>query len=383
MELTLNFFQHYWWAIMSLLGGILVFMLFVQGGQSLLRTAGRTDGQRTLLVNALGTKWKLGFTTLVTFGGAFFASFPIFYSTSFGGAFYLWMLILLLFVLQGVSYEFRSKAGNLFGARGYEFFLAANGYGGALLLGVAVGTFFTGGHFTVNPGNMGGFGGDVAISHWTSPWRGLEALADWRNLALGLAVVFLARCLALQYFLNNVDDEAIEKQSRKALWMNVPVFLVFFLAFAAALVTMPGFAVDPDTGDVALEKYKYLHNLIEMPAVGIAFLLGVVAVLAGFVLDLLCGSRKGIWWSGAGVIVTVTALLLTAGYNHTAYYPSLSDLQSSLTIANSSSSRFTLQAMSYVSLLIPLVVAYIWYVWRSMNRRRLTSEEVARDAESY
>lgn len=383
MELTLDFLQHYWWGIMSLLGGILVFLMFVQGGQSLFGTIGRTETERTLLVNAIGTKWKLGFTTLVTFGGALFASFPVFYSTSFGGAFYLWMLILLLFVLQAVSYEFRSKAGNVFGRTGYEWFLAANGYGGAMLLGVAVATFFTGAHFTMNTGNMAGFGGDVAISHWTSPWHGLEALADWRNLALGLAVVFLGRCLALQYFINSIEEKTIEENSRKALGWNTLLFIAFFLTFVTVLLFMDGYGADPDTGNIAVEKYKYLYNLTALPAIGIVMLAGVAAVLTGFACDLFGGSRKGIWYSGAGTIAVVTTLLMIAGYNHTSFYPSLSDPQSSLTIANSSSSRFTLLVMGYVSLLIPLVAGYIWYVWRAMNRSRLTAGEVERDTEAY
>jgi cytochrome d ubiquinol oxidase subunit II len=367
---------------MSLLGGILVFLMFVQGGQSLLYAIGRSPAERDLLINSLGLKWKLTFTTLVTFGGAFFASFPVFYATSFGGAFYVWMLILLLFVLQGVSYEFHSKAGNLFGRRTYEWFLILNGIGGALLIGTAVGTFFTGANFVVDRARMGTFGGDVTISYWTSPWHGLEAVTDYRNLLLGVTVVLLTRCLALQYFINNIGDKGIEWRSRKRLRPEAAAFVLCFVGFVVALAFSTGWNADYQ-GVITREPFKYFDNFTAMPVVAGCFVAGVLAVLAGLSLDVFAGSRKGIWLSGGGTILTVMSLLLLAGWNHTSFYPSLSDMQSSLTIANASSSRFTLLVMGYVSLLIPFVAWYIWYVWRAMNRRRLTAEDVKADPESY
>lgn len=368
--------QHYWWFIISLLGAILVFLLFVQGGQGLLYTIGKTETERTMIVNVLGRKWEFTFTTLVTFGGAFFASFPLFYSTSFGGAFYVWMLILLVFVIQAIAYEFRSKPNNFLGEKTYEWFLMINGVLGALLLGVAVGTLFTGANFTVNRMNLTNIGGDTIISQWTTPWRGLDALTDYRNIALGLAVMLLSRVLGLQYFLNTIDSDDIVKRSRKHLLYNAVLFVVFFLLFLVSLLFSDGWAVDPQTGVIAIEKYKYLHNFIEMPVVAIVLVVGVLAVLYGIGSDLLCTSCRGVWFSGPGTVLTVLALLLAAGWNNTSYYPSLSDMQSSLTIYNSSSSKFTLTTMSYVSLAIPFVAAYIWYAWRSLNKTKITEKEV-------
>ena len=365
---TLLFLQHYWWFLISLLGALLVFLLFVQGGQGLLYTMGRTEAERDLVVNALGRKWEFTFTTLVTFGGAFFASFPLFYSTSFGGAFYVWMAILLVFVVQAVSYEYRRKPSNVLGRRTYEAFLVLNGVAGPLLLGVAVGTFFTGAEFTVNRMNMAAVGGDTAISQWATPWHGLEALTDARNLLLGVAVFALSRVLALHFFLNNLDDETLRLRARRLSCGYSLLFLAAFLAFFGWLLCSDGRAIDPASGTVNIEPYKYLHNLLAMPAVAIVLLAGVAAVLWGLWSGGRNGSRRAIWFSGAGTILTVLALLLLAGWNDTCYYPSLTDMQSSLAITNSSSSLFTLKVMSVVSLLIPFVAAYIWYAWSALTR---------------
>ena len=365
---TLLFLQHYWWFLISLLGALLVFLLFVQGGQGLLYTMGRTEAERDLVVNALGRKWEFTFTTLVTFGGAFFASFPLFYSTSFGGAFYVWMAILLVFVVQAVSYEYRRKPSNVLGQRTYEAFLVLNGVAGPLLLGVAVGTFFTGAEFTVNRMNMAAVGGDTAISQWATPWHGLEALTDARNLLLGVAVFALSRVLAFHFFLNNLDDETLRLRARRLSCGYSLLFLAAFLAFFGWLLCSDGRAIDPASGTVSIEPYKYLHNLLAMPAVAIVLLAGVAAVLWGLWSGGRNGSRRAIWFSGAGTILTVLALLLLAGWNDTCYYPSLTDIQSSLAITNSSSSLFTLKVMSVVSLLIPFVAAYIWYAWRALTR---------------
>ena len=365
---TLLFLQHYWWFLISLLGALLVFLLFVQGGQGLLYTMGRTEAERDLVVNALGRKWEFTFTTLVTFGGAFFASFPLFYSTSFGGAFYVWMAILLVFVVQAVSYEYRRKPSNVLGQRTYEAFLVLNGVAGPLLLGVAVGTLFTGAEFTVNRMNMAAVGGDTAISQWATPWHGLEALTDARNLLLGVAVFALSRVLALHFFLNNLDDETLRLRARRLSCGYSLLFLAAFLAFFGWLLCSDGRAIDPASGTVSIEPYKYLHNLLAMPAVAIVLLAGVAAVLWGLWSGGRNGSRRAIWFSGAGTILTVLALLLLAGWNDTCYYPSLTDMQSSLAITNSSSSLFTLKVMSVVSLLIPFVAAYIWYAWRALTR---------------
>ena len=365
---TLLFLQHYWWFLISLLGALLVFLLFVQGGQGLLYTMGRTEAERDLVVNALGRKWEFTFTTLVTFGGAFFASFPLFYSTSFGGAFYVWMAILLVFVVQAVSYEYRRKPSNVLGQRTYEAFLVLNGVAGPLLLGVAVGTFFTGAEFTVNRMNMAAVGGDTAISQWATPWHGLEALTDARNLLLGVAVFALSRVLAFHFFLNNLDDETLRLRARRLSCGYSLLFLAAFLAFFGWLLCSDGRVIDPASGTVSIEPYKYLHNLLAMPAVAIVLLAGVAAVLWGLWSGGRNGSRRAIWFSGAGTILTVLALLLLAGWNDTCYYPSLTDMQSSLAITNSSSSLFTLKVMSVVSLLIPFVAAYIWYAWRALTR---------------
>ena len=375
--------QHYWWFIISLLGALLVFLLFVQGGQGLLYTIGRTPDERNLLVNVLGRKWEFTFTTLVTFGGAFFASFPLFYSTSFGGAFYVWMLILVVFVIQAVAYEYRRKPNNLLGEKTYEWFLMINGVAGSLLLGTAVGTLFTGACFTVDRLNIADFGGDTTISQWSTSWHGLEALLDYRNVALGLAVLFLSRVLALHFFLNTVEDETLRERARKRSLCAALPFLILFLTFVASLMFADGYAYDPATGVVSPEPYKYLHNLQQMPVVAAVMLAGVILVLCGIFAGGVKGSRSAIWFSGCGTVLTVLALLLLAGWNNTCYYPSLTDMQSSLNIANSSSSEFTLKAMSIVSILIPFVLGYIWYAWRALTSAPVTAEEIKNDEHAY
>lgn len=383
MDTTYTFLQHYWWFLVSLLGALLVFLLFVQGGQSLLFTIGKTELQQKMLLNSTGRKWEFTFTTLVTFGGAFFASFPLFYSTSFGGAYWVWMLILLCFVIQAVSYEYQAKKGNLLGKKAYQIFLLINGIAGPILLGTAVATFFSGAEFTVNKDQITQIAAPV-ISSWATPWHGLEAvLVPW-NVCLGAAVFFLARTLALLYFINNIDDDDIQTRCRKQLIPEAVLFLIFFLVFFFHLLLSEGFAVDPVSGVVYMEPYKYALNLIEMPAVLGVLLVGVVAVLWGIGNTLFVpGWKKGIWFSGTGTVLTVLALLLCAGWNHTAYYPSVVDLQSSLTIENSSSSPFTLKAMSYVSLLIPFVLIYIFYAWRALDLRKINSKEMTEDSHTY
>lgn len=371
--------QHYWWFIISLLGGLLVFLLFVQGGQGVLYAIGKTENERDMIVNTLGRKWEFTFTTLVTFGGALFASFPLFYSTSFGGAFYVWMLILLIFVIQTSGYEFRRKPDNLLGAKTYEWFLMINGVLGPLLLGVAIGTLFTGAHFTVNFDNISNFTGTGSnvISQWTTPWRGLDALADFRNILLGLAVMFLSQVLGLQYFLNSLDNENIRARSLKRLRWVSALFVASFLGFVVSLMFSSGLAVDPATGVISVEKYKYFHNFVEMPVLAVVFLAGVVSVLWGILQDLFSARKgRGIWYTGTGTVATVCSLLMIAGYNNTAYYPSIPDIQSSLTIYNSSASKFTLGVMTVVSAIIPFVVLYIWHAWRSMTRKKITSGDM-------
>lgn len=364
---TYIFLQHYWWFLISLLGGLLVFLLFVQGGQSLLFQLGKTEAQRQLLLESTGKKWELTFTTLVTFGGAFFASFPLFYSTSFGGAYWVWMLILLCFVLQAVSYEYQMRKGNLLGKKTYRIFLLINGIAGPVLLGTAVGTFFNGAEFIVNKEQLSVLSMPV-ISQWATPWHGLEAVLNIWNVCLGIAVFFLARVLAILYFMNNIDDESIRSQSWNRLLPESIAFLLFFLAFLAHWLIADGFAVNPDTQDIFMQPYKYALNLLQMPYVTGILLVGVILVLWGIGKTYLNPSyREGIWFSGTGTVLTVLALLLCAGWNHTAYYPSITDLQSSLTLQNSCSSPFTLKVMSYVSILIPFVLAYIFYAWRAID----------------
>lgn len=383
MESTYIFLQHYWWFIISLLGALLVFLLFVQGGNSLLFRLGKNETERALLVNATGSKWEFTFTTLVTFGGAFFASFPLFYSTSFGGAYWLWMLILFSFVLQAISYEFQSKLGNLLGKRTYQSFLVFNGVMGPVLLGVAVATFFNGSDLLVCKSNLTETTNPV-ISHWGNEWHGLDALANPWNLMLGLAVCFLARILGCLYFIRSIRDTGLIPRCRRQLLGDSIPFLLFFLAFVVHTLLKDGFAVHPETGIIFMEPYKYFHNLTDMPILLVLFLSGVTGVLFGLIRGIFCHTcHNGFWFTGAGTILTVLSLLLCVGYNHTAYYPSTADLQSSLTLANSCSSLFTLKTMAYVSLLLPIVVAYIAYVWKVMDRKPLTSEEVTENEDVY
>ena len=383
IDTTYLFLQNYWWFLVSLLGAILVFLLFVQGGNSLLFNLGRSEMERTMLVNSTGRKWEFTFTTLVTFGGAFFASFPLFYSTSFGGAYWLWMIILFSFFLQAVSYEFQSKLGNLLGKKTYQVFLVINGVVGPVLLGAAVATFFNGSNFVINKGNLTDEMMPV-ISLWANGWHGLDAFLDPWNLVLGLAVFFLARLLGNLYFINNIRSEELIPRCRRQLISDAVPFLIFFLAFVIRTLLKDGFAVNPETGEVYMEPYKYFQNLIQMPYLLVLFLVGVVGVLYGLIRSVFCKTfTKGIWFAGIGTILTVLALLLSVGYNHTAYYPSLSDLQSSLTLANSCSSKFTLEVMAYVSILVPFVLAYIFYAWRAIDRKPITPEEMRNDEHTY
>ena len=379
--MTYIFLQHYWWFIVSLLGALLVFLMFVQGANSMVFSLGHSDEERRVVVNSTGRKWEITFTTLVTFGGAFFASFPLFYSTSFGGAYWLWMVILFSFVLQAVSYEFQNKLGNILGTRTFQWMLVANGIIGPLLLGGAVATFFNGSNFVVDKGNLTSF--QPVISHWANASYGLDALLDPWNLVFGLAVFFLARILGTLYIINNVDDENIRSRSSVRLVGCTITFLIFFLAFLVRTLLKEGFAVDPSTGLIVMEPMKYLHNLIAMWPLLIVFAIGVVLLLYGVGRTIVSKTYiKGVWPAGTGVVLAVLALLLCAGWNNTAFYPSNADLQSSLTIANSCSSEFTLRTMFYVSLLVPFVVAYIAYVWYAMDKKKLTKEEVS-DEEAY
>lgn len=382
MNLDYIFLQQYWWFLVSLLGAILVFLLFVQGGNSQLFSIGRTEEERRLLVNSTGRKWEFTFTTLVTFGGAFFASFPLFYSTSFGGAYWLWMLILFSFVLQAVSYEFQHKLGNLLGTRTFQWFLVINGIVGPLLLGGAVATFFNGSNFIVEHDNLVTDGAPI-ISRWANASHGLDALLDVWNLILAFAVFFLARVLGLLYFINNINDEAIRTRSRRQLVTNALPFVLFFVAFLGRTLVKEGFAVNADSGVIFMESMKYLANFVEMWYISVVFVVGVVFVLYGIWRTVASKTyTRGIWPTGIGTILTVCSLLLCAGWNDTAYYPSTADLQSSLTIANSCSSEFTLRTMAIVSIFIPFVLAYIVYAWRAIDRKKIDKAEIAND-EAY
>ncbi len=374
--MTYAFLQQYWWFLVSLLGALLVFLLFVQGANSLIFSLGHTPEERRLVVNSTGRKWELTFTTLVTFGGAFFASFPLFYSTSFGGAYWLWMIILFSFVIQAVSYEFQNKLGNLLGVNTFQIFLVINGILGPVLLGGAVATFFDGSNFTVAKDNIvSGF--NPVISSWANASHGLDALLDPWNLVLALGVFFLARILGLLYIINNVDDDALRNRGRMLLRSNTVLFLIFFLAFLIRTLLKDGYAVNPETGVIFMEPLKYLHNFLDMWYATAVLLVGVVLVLFGIGRTLLTKNYiRGIWPTGIGVVLTVLALLLCAGWNNTAYYPSNADLQSSLTITNSSSSEFTLQTMAIVSLFIPFVLAYIVYAWYCLDKKKITKEEI-------
>jgi cytochrome bd ubiquinol oxidase subunit II len=373
-SLSLLSLQQYWWLIVSLLGALFVFLMFVQGGETLLFTVAKNEEEKSLVINTLGRKWELTYTTLVTFGGAFFASFPLFYSTSFGGAYWVWLAILISFVIQAVAFEFRKKPDNFLGSNVYEIFLFINGLLGPLLVGTAVGTFFNGAMFSLD---------DFNHVTWGTSFRGLEAVLTFHNLALGLAVLFLSRVLGSLYLINSVDSKPVLERSKKALLYNTIPFLVFFLYFVIALLFKDGFAYNPGTEVVSIEPYKYLHNLLDMPVNTLMFLVGVVGVLWGIGIALLKGSKKGIWFAGAGTVLTVWALFILAAFNNTSFYPSIYDLQSSLTIPKASSSKFTLVTMSYVSLLVPFVVAYIWYVWRAMNNKPISAKELEQEHHSY
>ncbi len=381
--ITYEFLQSYWWFLISLLGAILVFLLFVQGGQTLLSME-KNELRRTMLVNSIGRKWEFTFTTLVVFGGAFFASFPLFYSTSFGGAYWLWMLILIGFVLQAVSYEYRKKKGNIFGTRTYDIFLALNGSVSTILLGVAVAMFFFGGEFTINKSNILDSQAPV-ISSWAST-HGLEAIFNLKNLLLGFTVLFLARTQALLYFINSIDDNIIHEKSATALIGNGAIFVILFLSFMAVLLTGNGYqSVTINGVDTFVSTpYKYWNNFIEMWWVLVLFLIGVVLVLYAIIRTAFSNNYKcGIWFSGIGTVLVVLSLFFIAGYNGTAYYPSITDPSSSLSIRNSSSSEFTLTTMSWVSLIIPFVLAYIIYAWRAINKKPITAKEMEESSHKY
>jgi cytochrome d ubiquinol oxidase subunit II len=372
--LSYSALQHYWWAIISLLGAMLVFLLFVQGGQSLIYQIGKTDIDRAMIVNAFGRKWEFTFTTLVTFGGAFFASFPLFYSTSFGGAYAAWMVLLFCFIIQAISYEYRSKPNNFLGKKTFDAFLFINGLMGPFLIGLVVGTFFNGADFSVST---------LHVSKWEHPAKGLEALLNFHNLSLGLAVLFLSRILGILYLINTVENESLLVKSKRYLIINTIPFLLFFLAFLFRLISKDGYAYNPETMKVFIEPFKYLHNLLQLPMILIIFLSGVISVLWGIFISWKSMSTKGIWFTGGGTILVVFSLFLIAGYNNTCYYPSNFDLQSSLNIQNSSSSRFTLVTMSYASLLVPFVLAYIWFAWKEINKKKITEKEILDGSEGH
>ena len=389
--MTYDFLQSYWWFLVSLLGALLVFLMFVQGANTLIFCLGKTEEERRLIINSTGRKWEFTFTTLVTFGGAFFASFPLFYSTSFGGAYWLWMIILFSFVIQAVSYEFQNKIGNFLGPKTFQICLIINGIVGPLLLGGAVATFFNGSNFQIDKGNITNRLQPV-ISRWANACHGLDALLDPWNVVLGLAVLMLARILGMLYIKNNIDHQQIQERCTRQLPWNALIFLLFFLPFLIRLMIKDGFSTAAgagmstaagagmsavSSGSITLESMKYLHNLLEMPILLVILLIGVVLVLFGiFKSSRSVQYRKGIWFTGIGTMLTVLVLLLIAGWNNTAYYPSNIDLQSSLTIANSCSSEFTLRTMAIVSLLIPFVLAYIVFAWRAIDRKRITQEEI-------
>lgn len=372
-SLELLTLQQYWWVIISLLGGLFVFIMFVQGGQTLIDKLSANEIEKTMLINSLGRKWELGFTTLVLFGGALFAAFPLFYATSFGGAYWVWLAILFCFIIQAVSYEYRSKPNNFLGAKTYETFLKINGNAGVFLLGVAISTFFSGSEFKVDSN---------FFVEWQNPLRGLEALLNPYNYLLGLALVYLVKISGALYFINNIDHAMIRTRAVESIKINMILFLTFFVGFMAWLLTKEGFALQ--NGVIVMERYKYLHNFIEMPFVSALFLIGVVMVVTAVFVTIRYEKTCCIKTGGVGVVLTVMALLLNVGLNNSAYYPSTSDLQSSLTIMNSSGSHYTLTAMSYASLMVPFVLAYIAYVWYAMDRVKITQEEIeSPDAHNY
>jgi cytochrome d ubiquinol oxidase subunit II len=379
--MTYEFLQNYWWILVALLGGLLVALMFVQGANIHLMSRRLDDVQKRMILNSTGRKWELTFTTLVTFGGAFFASFPLFYSTSFGGAYWVWVLLLVTFVFQAVSYEFYAKKENLLGTRAFRIALLANGILAPFLVGTAVGTFFTGSHFTVDKAAIANPASPV-ISTWTNAWHGLEALGQGHAVLLGLTVVFLAVVLGALYILNNVNDHDVRKQMRLTLKIAAIPFLLFFVTWFLILMLKDGFSIDDD-GIVSMEPYKYLQNFLHQRVVFSLFIIGVLLVLAGMYLGIFTKHRRGFWFAFPGAVLVVVAVFFIAGFNGTAYYPSLDDLQSSLTIRNSSSSYFTLKVMFWVSLLIPFVVAYIAYAWRAMDHRKITREEIEKTRHKY
>ena len=380
--MTYDFLQHYWWFIISLLGALLVFLLFVQGANSMIFQLGKTEEERRMLINSTGRKWEFTFTTLVTFGGAFFASFPLFYSTSFGGAYWVWVLILFTFIIQAISYEFQNKAGNLLGVRTFQTGLIINGILGPLLLGGAVATFFTGSNFIVEKGNITDFMQPV-ISHWANGSRGLDVLLNPWVVIFGISVVFLARILGTLYINNNVNDDIIRGRVRKQLLVNTVLFLLFFLPFLIVTLVGEGYAVN-EAGVIVMEPMKYLNNLLAMWPLAIILLVGVVLLLFGIIKTVLKPEYvRGIWPAGIGVVLVVLVLFLIAGWNNTAYYPSTAELQSSLTLKNSSSSEFTLKAMFYVSFLVPFVLAYIVYAWRAIDKKAIDRKEISEDDHAY
>lgn len=366
--------QKIWWLIVSLVGALFVFLTFVQGGQTLAMTITRDDTEKTLMINSIGRKWELTFTTLVLFGGAFYASFPLFYASSFGGAYWVWIAILFTFIMQAVSYEFRGKPNNFLGRRTYESFMFVNGSIGILLIGAAIGTFFTGSNFILN---------DYNLVNWTHPLRGLEAAFNLFNVSLGIFLVFVARILGALYLANNLDHEHLVLRLKKASFNNLLCALPFLLYILFSLTTMEGFTVDPVTGGVSIVTGKYLNNLLEMPAVLVMLLAGISLVVVGVAVNRFTGSVRGIWLAGPGVVSIALALFCLAGYNNTPFYPSKVDLNSSLTIYNASSSHYTLTMMTYVAIAVPFVIAYISWVWRQMDSKKLTAEEIAADDKSY
>lgn len=369
-----EFLQGYWWMIISLLGGLLLFLMFVQGGQSFIFTLPRSKLQRTMLVNALGRKWEFTFTTLVTFGGAFFASFPLFYSVSFGGAYWLWMVILFSFIIQAVAYEYRSKPSNVFGTKVYDCFLFINGCLGPFLIGVTVATFFTGSDFSLDLFNR---------ATWGNSWHGIEALSNPVNLLLGFSVLFLARVLGLLYISSTIDDTELISESRSALIYNAVLFLIFFISFVIFLFSGKGYQVTGETGVVAIRENFYFHNILDNILILFVFIIGVLLVIAGILSGIYKRFPLAIWSAGAGTVMVGMSLFFVAGYGGSSFYPSSTDLQSSLTIANASSSRFTLQTMMYVSFIIPFVLAYIFYAWRALTGKKITAEEIAEGGHLY
>jgi len=372
----LYFLQHYWWLLVSLLGAILVFLMFVQGGQSLLFGIAKNNDEKTLLINALGHKWELTFTTLVTFGGAIFASFPLYYSTSFGGAYWLWMAILFLFVIQAVSFEYRGKAGNLLGAKSYETFLFLNGLLGTILIGVAVGTFFTGGSFVMNKMSITNIANPV-ISHWTNGWHGLDAIAVPFNLLMGIVVYLAARTLGLLYVIKQIDLDSLVKKAKVQIKVTGVAFVLGFVALLAALFTMTGYSVSPENGLISPVRYKYFFNMVELIWPAIMLVTGVVLVLAGIGTALFFKGKNSFFLTGGGVVLAVWSILICAAFNNTAFFVSNIDIQQSLTLYNSSSSEFTLKVMAYASLFIPFVLGYVIFVWRSLTKTKMSNEDIS------